>query len=246
VEVQDLSGEARLSGDRRLPSLAAGRAASYGYECRACTRCCYGKRIQVNPYEVARLARHRGVSTTELIARCTVEGGIALANREDGSCVFLEERGCGVHADRPLACRLYPLGRIAGADGSERFVHLEAHPRSEGEVHDRGRVADYLRTQEVEPYLRAADAYREVLDAMLDVLSRDERPEPGTAAAGAESGHGGLGAADYLDMDRAVGVRCRVEGAGSSSDPEAKLSLHLDTLREWIRKIRESRGAPAA
>jgi hypothetical protein len=49
----------------------------------------------------------------------------------------------------------------------EQPPRIEGHPSSEGAVHDRGRLAEYLRTKEVEPYLRAADRYREILDAML-------------------------------------------------------------------------------
>ena len=36
-----------------------------------------GKKIQVNPYEIARLAGNLGISTTEFIVRYTVEKGAA-------------------------------------------------------------------------------------------------------------------------------------------------------------------------
>ncbi len=70
-----------------------------------------------------------------------------LRTREDRSCVFLDERGCSVHPDRPLACRLYPLARWVDPDGNESFGHLEPHPQTAGVYGDKGTVADYLAAQ---------------------------------------------------------------------------------------------------
>jgi Fe-S-cluster containining protein len=79
----------------------------FSYTCNQCSRCCYNKRIQVNPYEVARLARNKGLSTTDLIAQYFEPGTPHLDNQSGGACVFLTDQGCGVHADRPLVCRIY-------------------------------------------------------------------------------------------------------------------------------------------
>src|SRR5215203_1022133 len=106
---------------------------AFGYECRRCLRCCHDKRIQVNPYEIARLARRLGTTTTTFSAAFTQQGaGTALDQTEGGACVFLGPEGCTVHPDRPLVCRLYPLGRHRLADGTESFSHLEPHPQTEG------------------------------------------------------------------------------------------------------------------
>jgi hypothetical protein len=50
------------------------RAKAFGYLCGRCMRCCYHKGIQVNPYEVARLARRLGQTTTEFCATWTRDG----------------------------------------------------------------------------------------------------------------------------------------------------------------------------
>jgi len=90
----------------------------------------------------------------------TIEGqGTELRRKENGSCVFLGPEGCQVHADRPLACRLYPLGRQMDADGNENFATIEGHPQSEGEFTNKGTVADYISGQEAGPFMDAADAY---------------------------------------------------------------------------------------
>ena len=151
------------------------RSSPFSYQCRACTRCCYGKRIAVNPYELARLSRNLGITTTELIDRHTVDGGTALATRADSSCVFLGPDGCSVHADRPLVCRLYPLGRIVQADGSEQFVENEPHPETEGVYGRDGTVGAYLESQGVAPFIAAADRYY----AVWLTLTRNEPTKRG-------------------------------------------------------------------
>jgi Fe-S-cluster containining protein len=83
----------------------------FSYVCHACNRCCRNKAIRVSPYEILRLARHVGISTTQFIESYTEAGGTVLPSKENGDCCFLGERGYSVHPDRPLACRLYPLAR---------------------------------------------------------------------------------------------------------------------------------------
>lgn len=136
------------------------RVSKFGYVCRRCSLCCRNKRIQINPYEVARLARARGETTREFRERWTLDGqGTTLGQKEDGTCVFLGPQGCEVHADRPLVCRLYPLAHHVLTDGGEYFTTLEGHPQSQGEFTNRGTVADYLAAQEAMPFMDAADAY---------------------------------------------------------------------------------------
>ena len=134
------------------------RSTPFGYICRRCSRCCQHKKIQLDPYEVARLARAKGQSTSQFRAAWTVDGqGVTLRQKADGTCVFLGPQGCKVYADRPLACRLYPLGRQVHRDGSEYFSRLEGHPLSKGEFISRGVIADYLEAQGAMPFMAAAD-----------------------------------------------------------------------------------------
>jgi len=95
-----------------------------------------------------------------------------LQTREDRSCVFLDERGCSVHPDRPLACRIYPLARWVDPDGNESFGHLEPHPQTAGVYGDRGTVADYLEAQGLAPYFAMGDRYGVVYERMVDLLER--------------------------------------------------------------------------
>lgn len=102
-----LAGMHRLAPDDLLPL--------------TCTRegaCCFGARIWINPWELAVLARELGIAPLVARLRLTDRGGLRL--RQDGlgdrpgqpACtLYRPGHGCSAHPGRPLACRLFPLGR---------------------------------------------------------------------------------------------------------------------------------------
>src|SRR6266700_2871554 len=118
----------------------------FSYVCHRCRACCHDKLIQVNPYEIARLARNRGGSTTAFIANF-LDRGVYLHRVENGACVFLGPEGCTVHPDRPLVCRLYPLGGHVGPDDTVTYSHVEPHPETKGVYGREGTMADYIARQ---------------------------------------------------------------------------------------------------
>lgn len=197
---------------------------AFSYECNRCTRCCSDKRIRVNPYETYRLSRAVGLCTTEFLARHTIEQGTELARTEDGRCVFLGLEGCTVHADRPLVCRLYPLGRQVSLGQPDRFHHLEPHPESEGVFGEAGTVADYLAAQGAEPFMQAADVYLDLVSELAGTLAAlDEGPVSPDADLSTA----------WLDID-AVLLR---EGAPPVSSAEEAMALHRGALLAWCRTL---------
>jgi hypothetical protein len=203
-------------------TLEAGGA--FSYECSRCTRCCRDKRIRVNPYETYRLSRALGLSTTDFLVRHTIEQGTELARTDDGRCVFLGAEGCTVHADRPLVCRLYPLGRHVVDGEPDRYHHLEPHPESEGVFGDAATVADYLAAQEATPFMQAADVYLDVVAALADTLS--------SLDASPASADDDLTTA-WLDVD-AVLAR---DGAPAPANAEEAMALHRAALLAWARTL---------
>ncbi|MGI8570370.1 MAG: YkgJ family cysteine cluster protein [Methylocella sp.] len=81
------------------------RESAFSYACHACKRCCHYKASRVGSYEILRLSRYLGISTTEFIGRYTEAGGTVLRTRdENGACVFLNERAAAsIPIDRSLA-----------------------------------------------------------------------------------------------------------------------------------------------
>jgi len=215
------------------------RASKFGYACRRCSLCCRNKRIQVNPYELVRLAKAKGETTREFRERWTVNGeGTTLGQKEDGTCVFLGSHGCEVHADRPLVCRLYPLAHYALTDGGEYFTMLEGHPQSQGEFTNRGTVADYLAAQGALPFMDAADAYfRWLCDAhkWLDLTGQAIR-------VGADKDPH----CDLLDMDVMITRYCAASGLPEPINLDERTHLHLQLRYEAIANREDGHAEEAS
>lgn len=184
----------------------------------------------MNPYEAARLARNLGLSTTEFLDRHTTSSGAYLRSEENGACVFLGEDGCTVHADRPLVCRLYPLGRVVPADGPVGFVEVTPHPRSEGTYGTSGTVADFLEGQGIEPFVEAADRYYEVFLRLVDVLEQHgdlpDADEPTEVTASGER--------ILMDMDAALQQAAEEGEEGVPADLDGRVDAHLSVIDRWI------------
>jgi uncharacterized protein len=210
------------------------RTENFGYVCHRCTKCCRHKRIQLNPYEVARLARNRGVSTGEFRARWTEDGaGVVLQRTETGHCIFLSGEGCSVHPDRPLVCRLYPLGRHVRPDGTENFSHIKPHPQTRGEYSRNGTIADFLSSQDAAPFMQAADEYFFWLCAVQNVTvdrSRDQATQP--------AGKVEAKAGELLDIDGAIADYCARTKLAEPHEIEARKRLHLKILYQQLETRR--------
>jgi Fe-S-cluster containining protein len=204
---------------------------SFQYTCHRCLRCCAHKRIRVNPYEVYRLARNRGLSTTAFIAEHTIEGGTELARREDGTCVFLSGEGCAVHADRPLVCRLYPLGRHVVPGKRDRYFMVETHPESEGVFGGEGTVESFLTAQGVGPFAAAADRYHELVLRLGQALSMRAAVDSHERVVAEEVLAAAPVQQEWLDIDAVIG-----EGPGHvpENDPDAALTRHIAILERQL------------
>jgi Fe-S-cluster containining protein len=210
-------------------------ATPFSYACKACNRCCHDKIIPINPYEIARLASLLGISSTDFRERHTETGGATLARRDVASCVFLGPNGCTVHSARPLACRLYPLGRHLAPDGSETYAELVPHPESEGVYATDGTVADFLRGQDIARHIAATDRYYAVLKRMLVVhAARADREDVADEAAAAMDRAPTPDDDSMLDMDVTVARYCAKHGLEMPGDVEEKTMLHIAALEEIV------------
>ena len=130
--------------------------------------CCHGADITLPPLDILRLARHFDLRPAQFLERYTVpaehEGASMPVVKlkmggEDGkgACPYLAEEGCTVYADRPSACRYYPLGLISvklkDSEAKEDFHFLvrEEHCRGHEEPQSQT-VAEFCKDQGLEPY----------------------------------------------------------------------------------------------
>jgi Fe-S-cluster containining protein len=223
------------------------RATPFSYACGRCGHCCHEKGISLNPYEVLRLARNRGVTTTEFIARYTDTGGTRLAQRDDGACVFLTKEGCGVHPDRPLVCRIYPLARHVSPEREETFSELEPHPQTAGRYGTSGTVGDFLESHGAETFIRAVDRYLDLYGAMADSLAARIERLSGAAreAVGRECARPRHDSASpsVFDVDRTVDEYCSERGVPKPADVERLTQLHLEAVLAWSNPIKEEEAS---
>jgi Fe-S-cluster containining protein len=210
------------------------RDSAFSYTCRACNRCCRNKAIRVNPYEILRLARYLGIPTTQFIKRHTEAGGTVLRPKENGDCGFLGERGCSVHPDRPLACRLYPLARWVTSDGTESFGHLMPHPKTEGVYATLGTVQDYLDHQQLAPFFEMSERYGKLYRRMVDILERldpEELERRAERRAAVDELSAGMLASMWVDVDAKIKGR---NGLGADPSIEEAIVRHIDEMEKWL------------
>ncbi|MDD2463448.1 MAG: YkgJ family cysteine cluster protein [Desulfobulbus sp.] len=136
------------------------------------TECCRELDLALTPYDALRLKRHLQLKSGKFLDRYVIieweEEQLFptyyLTMVDDGraSCVFVENNGCTVYADRPGSCRAYPVGRGAArqinGEPLESLV-LVREPHCQGFAENQQQsVAEYLLGQGLEDYNRFNDA----------------------------------------------------------------------------------------
>ena len=142
------------------------------------SNCCTASApIVLNPYEIALICRASRMSYEDLL-------DIVETDRADGfplvmlprnpACHFWTEKGCRIYTARPLACRLFPIGRVY--DGVQSRYVLPERNRCRGLVNaPAGTVADYIRMQDAALHLKMADRWIEFVNA-VERLHLPDRP----------------------------------------------------------------------
>jgi Fe-S-cluster containining protein len=125
--------------------------------------CTNGPPIVLNPYEIARICAAGGMSYEDLldiVETDRVNGFPLVMLPRDPACHFRGEQGCRIYAARPLACRLFPLGRVF--DGGRSHIVLPDRNRCTGLLSSPERtLADYLREQDAGDFIEMADRWIE-------------------------------------------------------------------------------------
>jgi Fe-S-cluster containining protein len=220
------------------------RDSPFSYACHACNRCCRNKAIRVSPYEILRLARYLCISTTQFIENHTEAGGTVLRSTENGDCGFLGERGCSVHPDRPLACRIYPLARWVSPDGDESFGHLTPHPKTEGVYGISGTVQDYLDHQQLAPFFEMSERYGKLYQKMVDMLEKldpEELDRRSDRRAAIDELPAGTLASMWVDIEAAI---ADTKSKYRDVSIEEAVDLHVAAIEAWIGTL-EARWAGA-
>jgi len=83
------------------------------YQCQRCTNCCrWPGHVKVGAAEIAAIAQFLGMEEYDFIQRYTrlrdQRDGLALIEKHNGECIFLEGRDCAVQPVKPIQCAGFP------------------------------------------------------------------------------------------------------------------------------------------
>ena len=100
------------------------------YECQRCTACCrWPGQVRLSGEELAAIAAFKGLSEFDFIQQFTRlsldRKGLALMDKINGECIFLEGNDCAIQAVKPRQCRDFP--NLWNFPGFQK--HCEAVPR---------------------------------------------------------------------------------------------------------------------
>ena len=148
-----------------------------------CTRtgtCCHGKTVFLNPWELATIAKEKKTTPQDFAKTYCEWGGIKLKfngeseyKNQSACSQYVENFGCSVHLGRPLACRLYPLGRQIQSEKVQYIHEGTKFPCLEGcptvtEL-PQMTVGEYLQDQSTKDFERGQDNYLEVMQQLADI-----------------------------------------------------------------------------
>ena len=83
------------------------------YECDRCTACCrWPGQVRLTNDEITRISQHLSLSEHDFIQKFTRltsdRTGLALQDKPNGECIFLDGDNCEVNSVKPQQCRNFP------------------------------------------------------------------------------------------------------------------------------------------
>ena len=139
--------------------------------------CCKNIDIMLTPYDILRLKKRLGITSTEFLRQFTEPfefgrgsvGGVKYKPKEGSNeCRFVTEQGCSVYEDRPTACRYYPVGLLSTRRQDENFDRASYALVKEDHCHGHfeGRklsIDEYRAEQGLEEYDEHGRAWRQLI-----------------------------------------------------------------------------------
>ena len=85
-----------------------------GFQCLGCGACCrQSGHVRVTDQEIEAIAAFLGMTVHDFIQAHTClarnRQGLSLADKANGECFFLTEKGCALNPVKPAQCRDFPV-----------------------------------------------------------------------------------------------------------------------------------------
>jgi len=200
---------------------------SCGTEGCSANCCKNGPHIILNPYEISLICAAAGISYEDLldvVETDRVNGFPLVMLPRDPVCHFWTGQGCRIYRARPLACRLFPLGRVSD-DHASYFV-LPDRNQCSGLVPSPTRtLRDYLREQETETQVLMQDRWIEFVTEM-EQLSFPDKPVTSVA---------------FHMLVYSPDTPPSADAAHTPESPEERFLLRLQTASKALPQFLQSR-----
>ncbi len=139
--------------------------------------CCSNIDIMLTPYDIIRLKKRLGLTSTEFLKQYTYPfefgrndiAGVKYKPVEGGTaCQFMRPEGCSVYEDRPTACRYYPIALLSlrrADEFTDRAQYaLVQEPHCKGHFEPRSLTVDeYRKEQGLADYDEYGRAWRQLI-----------------------------------------------------------------------------------
>lgn len=167
---------------------------SFSFNChpglKCFNQCCGDVTIVLSPYDILRMKKALRLSSEEFLKRYTFvpfSQGFALPipilrmdEGEGKRCPFVGKNGCTIYADRPWACRMYPLGMASPknpAEQGEPFYFLIRERPCDGFDEDRSlTIREWLKDQCLIEYNAMGEDFKEI--TLHDFFIRGKTLDP--------------------------------------------------------------------
>jgi Fe-S-cluster containining protein len=83
------------------------------YQCQRCAACCrWPGQVKISAHEITQIAAYLRLAEHDFIQRHTrlraERNGLALKDKPNGECSFLEGNSCAIQSVKPQQCRDFP------------------------------------------------------------------------------------------------------------------------------------------
>ena len=148
--------------------------------CSRAGTCCFGNVVMLNPWELFSFSKEKKTTPRAFRDLYSDLGGIRLRfngktdKKGQQACSQYEDNvGCSVYQGRPLACRLFPLGRQIQFDKAHYIYQGDTFPclNECPEVLELPKlsVGEYIKGQEAALFEKAQDEYLGVMQNIADI-----------------------------------------------------------------------------
>lgn len=149
----------------------------FSFECKLCGNCCKQMLIRLTPFDIINLAYCLNLPTYDFISDYVLFLKppntswllAALKHVKNGECMFKRGRKCRVHINRPLPCRLFPLGRKDRGFILHKTNYCKGHNSNKHYS-----LEEWLIESEAKAYLEMSHEFYEVMKRISSIYRLDK------------------------------------------------------------------------